>query len=164
MEMQQMRAVGRRSLGKYRHMLALAENPGDFLINDLGVTTTAPAQKDRIVPGRQPADQGPVTDFFLGDEGGRQHRVDDIDVDPGDMVGNQQCTRHDMRQIGLNLYPQRIEQGNGPTGFQPSPRGLAAYGKDGEHQWYRTGDQQSHAKQPEGANQEMGFVQSVCPG
>jgi len=40
----------------------------------------------------QPADQGPATDLTLGDKADRALAMNQLDVDPRDMVGNHQGT------------------------------------------------------------------------
>jgi len=162
-KMQQMRAIGRRAFGKYGHIFPLSQNFSDLLVDDPGMPAAAPAQEDRVVFRRQPADQRPVPHLFLGNEGRRQYRIDDIDVDPRNMVGNHQRARHGMGQVGFDRDAQRIEQRDGPTGFQPAAHGLAANRKNAKDDQSPAGDQQGQAKQPEGASQGVGFVQSVCP-
>jgi len=161
--MQQMGAIGGRSLGKDCDVFSLAEDFSDFLIDDPGVAAATATQEYRVVLRGEPADQRPMPHLFLGNEGRRQDRVDDVDVDPGNVVGDDQGARYGMRQIGLDLDAQRIEQRDRPTRFQPPPRRLATDRENAEDDQGPAGDQQGQTKQPEGANQEGGLVQSACP-
>jgi 3-phenylpropionate/cinnamic acid dioxygenase small subunit len=109
MEMQQMAAIGSRPLGEDRDIFPLRQNFGDFLINDSRMAATATTKKNGIVSGSQPSQQRPISYLFLGDKGSWQHRVDNIDINPRHMIGNQHRARHNVRQIRLNLDAQRIE-------------------------------------------------------
>lgn len=50
-----------------------------------------------------------MTNFFLGYEGGRQTGVDDENVDPGNMIGDQHGTGKRAVQIGLDLDTESIK-------------------------------------------------------
>src|SRR5574337_1815255 len=95
MEMQDVTAVGRGAFRKDRHVAPCVEYPGDFRIDDPGMTPAAAAQEHRFISCREPADEGPVTDFGLGDEGGWGDGVDGEDVDPRDVVGYQHAAGGD---------------------------------------------------------------------
>jgi len=163
MEMQQTAAIGGRPLGKHGNVLPLAQHIGDLLIDDFGVAAAAPAQENRVVLGRQPADQRPVPDFLLRNESGRQGGVDHVDIDPRDMVGDQQSARHRMGQIGLDLDAERVEQGGRPALLEPQPATIATERKNNQR-YQRPGQhQQGDAKNPEGASRKVGVVQASCP-
>lgn len=162
-EMQQATPIRRRALGEDGDMAPLVEQAGDFLIDDPGVAATAAAQKDRIVLRRQPADQRPVPDLRLGHEGRRQGGIDHVDVDPRDVIGDDQRTGNGVRQVGLDFDPKRIEQRAGPARFQAQPGGAAAERKNQQGDDDAAEDQQDQAKNPEGAKRKIGFVQSACP-
>jgi len=132
-EMQQMRPVSRRSLGEYGHMVARCQDAGDFLIDDPGVPAAASAQKYRIVASRQPADQGPMANLFLGNECSGQRSVDHVDIDPGNMIGDQQGTRLDVREIGFENDAENVEQGSRPTCLQSITVASTTPGEDDEH-------------------------------
>jgi len=163
MKMQQGLPVGRRALGKNRDMLAARKKRGDLPVDDPRMPPAATAQEDRVVLRRQPADQRPAPDLFLGNEGRRQHGVDHVDVDPGNVVGDQQCAGNYMGQIGLDPDPERIEQSRRPAGLEAQTRCVAAQRKNAQRHQRPTGDQQRQAKQAEGADRKIGFVQSACP-
>jgi len=69
MKMQQTAAICRRTFRKYRDMTTTAKQLTNFLIDDLCVTAAASAQEDGVVFRRQPANDRPVPDLFLRDEG-----------------------------------------------------------------------------------------------
>lgn len=133
-------------------MFSFAENIGHLRVDHLRMPTAAAAQKYRVVLRRQPADQRPVPDLFLRDEGGRQDSVDHIDIDPRNMVGDQQCARHGMRQIGLDLDTERIEQGCCPAGLKRQTLAVAAQRENAQRKKHPADDQQGDAKYPESAN------------
>jgi len=163
MKMQQTPAIGRRSFGKNGDVLAFVEKLGDLLIDHLGVTATAAPQKHRIVLRRQPADQRPVAHLFLRYEGRRQDGVDDIDVDPRDVIGDEQGTGNGMRQVSLDVDAQGVEQGRSPTGLERHALRLAAQWKKTERQDRRTEHQQGNAENPESADRDIGLAQSAYP-
>jgi len=115
MKMQQAVTSGRRCLGKYRDMLALRQQPGDLGIDDAGVTATSSAQENGVVTHRKRADNRPVPDFFLGNECRRQHSVDHQDVQPGNVVGNQQDAGRSMGQVSLQADAEYPEQPGRPA-------------------------------------------------
>jgi len=163
MKMQQGLAVGRRALGKNRDMLAARQKRGDLPVDYPRMPPAAAAQEDRVVLCRQPADQRPAPDLFLGNEGRRQHGVDHVDVDPGNVVGDQQCAGHDMGQVGLDLDSEGIEQRGRPAGLQAQAGRVAAQRKYAERHQRPADHHQRQAKQPEGTDRKIGFVQSACP-
>jgi len=118
MEVKEAPSIGRGPLGKDRDVLSPVENRRDLLVDDLRVAAAATAQEHRVVLGGQPADQGPVADLFLGNERRGQRSVDHVDVDPRDVVGDDQRPRRGMAEIGLDLDAEGIEQGHRPTGLQ----------------------------------------------
>lgn len=163
MEMQQMRTIRRRTLGKDRNIASSFEQIGNFLVDDAGVAATAAAQENGIVLRRQPADQRPVPYLFLGNEGGRQGRIDHVNVDPGDMVGDEQGTGLRMPEVSLDFDPEAGEQGNRPTGLEAFPHRIGTPRENAQNDQSPAEDQQGQAKNPEGANQGVGLVQSACP-
>jgi hypothetical protein len=68
-----------------------------------------------------------------------------------------------MGQIGLNFDTERIEQGGRPTGFQSQPLAVATERKNAQRKERPAGDQQGDAKNPEGADGQIGFGQLSCP-
>ncbi len=163
MEMQQTPPIRRRTLRKDRDMAPLVEQGGNFLIDDFCVAAAATAQEDRIVLRRQPADQRPVPDLRLGDEGRRQGGIDNVDVDPRDVIGDDQRTGNRVGQIGLDLDPEGIEQRAGPTRLQAQPGSCTADRKNQQGDDDAAENQQNQAENPEGAKRRIGFVQSACP-
>jgi len=157
------RAVGGRTLGKDCDVAPFRKDSGNFLVDDPGVPPATTAQKDRIVACRQPADQGPMPDLFLGNECGWQGGIDDVDVDPGNMVGHQQRTGPGMGQIRFEDHAEGTEQSTRPSRFQGKTTRYAAPWKYEQDDQRPAQHKQGEARQPEGTNQKIGIVQSACP-
>jgi hypothetical protein len=68
-----------------------------------------------------------------------------------------------MRQISLDFDAERIEQGGRPAGLQGQPLAVATERKNAQRKERPAGDQQGDAKNPEGANRQVGFGQLSCP-
>ena len=133
-------------------MLSLVENLGHLFVDYLRMPTAAAAQKYRIVLRSQPADQRPVPDLFLRHEGSRQGRVDNVDIDPRNMVGDQQGTRHRMRQVGLDFDAECVEQRSRPTGLERQTLAFAAQREDAQRKNHPADYQQGDTKYPESAS------------
>src|SRR3546814_13824773 len=78
--------------------------------------------KDGALQPRQQAEERPVIDLLLGDEAGRQRGREDDDVEPRDMVADEQRRRRGRRLTDLaHLDPQQpgeaamIEMRQGPA-------------------------------------------------
>jgi len=141
-----MGAIRRCSLRKYRDVFLPVQNFSNLLIDDPRMPTATPAQEDGVVSGCQPADQRPVPNLLLGDKGSRQHAVDHINIDPGNVVGHQQRARHGMGQIRLDLDADGFKQRTGPTGFQTQADPVAAKRENAEHEKSPADDQQGQTK------------------
>ena len=96
MEIEQAGAVRSAAFRKDGDVFPFAQYFCNFFIDEAGVATAAATQKNRVIFFRQPANQGPVSDFFLGNEGGRQDGIDDENIDPGNMIGDDQAARQNM--------------------------------------------------------------------
>ena len=81
----------------------------------MSVTTTATAQENRIVPCCQPAKHRPMSHFFLSDKGGRHDSVDYVNINPRNMVGDQQDTGCCVGQVRFNLNTKGIKQRMSPA-------------------------------------------------
>ena len=132
MKMQQAATIGRRSLGEYRDMLALSENFGDLGIDDPRMTTAPPTQENRIVPDREPTDNRPVPNLFLGHKSRRQNGVDHQNIKPGNVVCHQQDTGGTVGKIGLQFNAKDLEQRGRPTGPEAQARRIAKEGEERE--------------------------------
>lgn len=132
MKMQKAAPVGRRPLGKNGDMLALSQDIGDLCVDHPSVAAAATLQENRVVLGREPADQRPVADFGLGYEGSWQSCVDDVDVDPRNMVGNEQGPGDSVGQISLDLDAERVEQRRRPAGLECQALTVATQRKDAQ--------------------------------
>ncbi len=85
------------------------EQGGDFATH-LACVTAAPAlQENGFVLLRQITDQWPAADFGLGDEGGRANRVDDENIEPGNMVGDDQPPLSGFRRHGVHAQRQDVQ-------------------------------------------------------
>ena len=84
-------AVAGRAFGENRNVVVGGEPGSDFLINQAGVASCPAGTPCHFF--RQPADDRPAPDFFLGNEGSGQDGIDDQDVEPGDVVGDQQAAQ-----------------------------------------------------------------------
>lgn len=150
-KMQQAAAISRRAFGKERDHPALSQMPGNFFVDDPGVPATAATQEDGVASRRQPAKQRPASDLFLGDEDRRDRRIDDENVNPGNVIGDQQhpCCR--VGQVGLEFDPQRIKRGDRPALFEQDPAPFAAERKQAQRDNCPADDQQGQTKKSEGA-------------
>jgi len=79
------------------------------------------------------------------------------------VVGNQQGARHGMRQIGLDLDAERIEQCSRPGTLQRQATAIAAPGKRQQRDQQATDDQQEEPEQAKCAGRKIGFVQFAYP-
>ena len=134
MEMQEVRAIGGRSLGKDGDVIALLEDGANLLVDDPGMAATAAAQENRIVARCQPADQRPVPDLLLGNEGGGQGGIEDEDVDPGNMIGDDQCAGHGMPQVGVEFDAQCAKEAPREAGLQAQARWSGTKRHDAQHE------------------------------
>jgi hypothetical protein len=64
------------------------------LVGQVGGLAATAFDEHRVCAPGQPADQGPLSDLALCDEGGGQQGVDDENVDEGYMVADQQSALH----------------------------------------------------------------------
>jgi len=162
-KIQQAPAIGRRPFGEDGDMLALRQNFGNLHVDDPRMATAAPTQEHRVVFRCQPADHRPAPDLFLGNESYRQHGIDHQDVDPRDVIGYQQDTGHDMRQVSFEFYPQSPEQCRRPAGAEAQPHCIAQEREEDERNSCPAKQQQGNATDTKETKMEGGFVQSACP-
>mgnify|MGYP000623779462 CR=1 FL=1 len=73
------------------------------------------ALAQRAAAGHQVADEGPVPDVGLGDETRRVQRVDREDVDPGDVVGDDQQRARMHRAARLDADAQSAQHARRPA-------------------------------------------------
>jgi len=163
MKMQQAVAIGRRSFREYGNMLALRQQPGDLGIDDAGVTATSPAQENGIVSHCKRADDRPVPDLFLGDECRRQHGVDHQDVQPGNMVGNQQDAGSGMGQVDLQTDAENPQKPGRPARPKTQATSVAHETQPRERERHAPNHQQNQSRYAVMAKRKGGFVQSVYP-
>ena len=159
-EVQQAAAVGGGAFREEGHHVAPAQDGADFLVDDPGMAAAAAAQENGVGARREPADDGPLPHFGLGDEGGRLGGVDQIDVQPGDMIGHQQAARGQTLQLGLQVHAEDVEQLLRPGLLQAQAPFRADQGiPQGHHQdaVHQVQHQAGQAEPADGAGQEMGF-------
>lgn len=121
MKSEQMGSVSGRAFGENGDVPARIEQRVNLGIDHLCMAATAAAQEDRVVPCRQPADEGPVADFGFGDKRRRTQRVDDEDVEPGNVVGDDQASRWCVGRCQIEAYCEDAECLMRPALFQASP-------------------------------------------
>lgn len=129
-EAEQVRAVGGRTLGEDGDILAGAEQRIDLGIDDLGVAAAAAAQEDRVGLRREPADERPGADLGLGDESHGPRRVEDEDVDPGDVVGDDQAARLDAAERCVEADVELLEQAPRPALLEAQALAVGGERKD----------------------------------
>lgn len=110
METEQARAIARRSFRKHGHVLAGGKQGIDLGVHDPGMSATAAAQEDRIRLRGKPACERPLPYVGLGDEGDRMDSIDHEDIDPRDVVGNDQAAELGFCQFTVAAYRQYREQ------------------------------------------------------
>ena len=76
--------------GKDRQPLTGGERLQHLAVRLMGGLAAAALDEHGAGALAEPADQRPLPDIALGDKSGRQQRIDDEDVDEGNMVGGQQ--------------------------------------------------------------------------
>jgi len=151
MKMEQMGAVGRRSLGKNSDVIAVGQDVGYLLVDDAGVSAATATQEHGFATRRQQADQRPVTNLFLRNKGRRQNRIDDEDIDPRDMVGDDESAWNGFGQIRIEPDTERIDDTAGGAGFQTLAGSVAADRKKTKSDNEGPDHRQRKTKQPEGA-------------
>ena len=88
MKAEQACAIRGGAFRKERDILARVEQLVDRCIDDPRVAMAAATQKNRIVTCGEPANERPVADLGLGDESRWASGINCENVQPGDVVGN----------------------------------------------------------------------------
>jgi hypothetical protein len=107
---EKLRAIGRRAFGKDRYILAGVKQRIDLGVDDFRVLPATASQEDRIGPCRQPADQRPVAYLRLGDEGHRTRGIDGEDIEPRNVIGDDQAAGLDAGQGRVEFDAEDVEQ------------------------------------------------------
>jgi len=89
-EMPDVAAVGGGAFGKQGDMVAVAQCAFDLLVGASGVAAAGALDEQGAGLLRQETDQRPTTYFGLGNEAQREHRIQQINVEPGNVVGGKQ--------------------------------------------------------------------------
>lgn len=79
------------------------------------------------------------------------------------MIGNEQGARYRMRQIGLDLDAERVEQGDRPTRLEAQAGYFAADREKQKSGEQASQDQQAQTEKTITADQQVGFLQTVYP-
>jgi hypothetical protein len=79
------------------------------------------------------------------------------------MVGDEQGPGHSVRQVGLDLYAERVEKRRRPAGLERQPLAIAAQWEDAQRKNCPADNQQGNAENPESADRDVGLAQSSCP-
>lgn len=109
-EVLHMAAVGRGALREECDHLAGIHECGDLCIDDARVPAAASTQEHRVVAACQPADAGPVANFGLRDESRWKQRIDGEDVDPGNVIRDDQARPGELAWVALQRDAQIAEQ------------------------------------------------------
>ena len=107
MERQQFAPVARGSFGEHTDDIAGNQMLGQLVHDPLRVAALLALQEHRIELEREPAHHGPLAYFRLRDETRRPPRVDHIDVDPRNMIGDDQRATVEPRAVVMHdeLHP-----------------------------------------------------------
>ena len=89
-ERQHADAVARGAFGEQHHRVAAEQPLGDFLAGRAGLMPGLPVDEDGPLQFRQPAEDRPARDLAFGDEHHGRKRRDHEDVQPRDMVRQDQ--------------------------------------------------------------------------
>ena len=108
MKRQKLKAVARRALGKEEHVGALVDGARHG-VGDLkhGALAAAVDEERACSPGDE-AEDGPGGDLLLGDEAARKDRIEDEDVDEGNVV----CTDHVARSLSVHAAFGSLRDGH----------------------------------------------------
>ena len=86
MKTQQLFAAGRFAFGKYRNGVAIGKSLVNSAVDTRCVTRVATLNEQGAGTRRQPADKRPVPDLGLGDESQVPNRMQNLNVEPGNVV------------------------------------------------------------------------------
>ena len=130
---QQPVAVARGRLGEQHHRLSLGHRPRDFPVDARNTARAPTIDENDALQSRQPAAQRRGADLLLGQERHRLDRGENRNIEPGDMIGDDQPGRAAAgAPVNAHAYAERraeqaIERGRRPTAGAPvAPQGEAA--------------------------------------
>jgi len=106
--------------------------------------------------GAEPADQGPLAHLRLGDEGAGLDRVDEVNVQPGHVIGHNQGGGGEGGLRGFQADAQNGQQAAGPALFQGQAPGQGQPGIDQGHGGRALGQMQPQERQAQPASQADG--------
>jgi hypothetical protein len=79
------------------------------------------------------------------------------------MVGDEQRPGHHGAKIGLQVDPERVEQGSRPALLEQQAAPVTAPRENEQCDNPAAREQQDEAEYAVGAGRQAGFVQSACP-
>ncbi len=144
-------------------MFAGSEFFGNFPVDDFGMATTAAPEKNGVTPGSKPTEKRPVTHLLLGHEGGRNHRIDDKYIHPGNVIGKQLAARRNVVKTGIQPHRKAIKQIPRPGLLEFDALPLPGQGEDKRSGEHGAQEQQTNPKSAPGADDGRGFVQDTVP-
>ena len=128
MKGQDIQTIAGRSLGKNSHHIAIAHGLANISHHAMGITAAAPFNVKSPGTGGQGAHHGPALNIGLGNKAAVSTGMHDHDVQPGNMVADQQGGSLLMRlPLGVQFNAPKLQQPLGPglhrllaLGFRPS--------------------------------------------
>ena len=159
-----MRAVGGGAFGEEGDVPLGVEQRVDLRVDHPGVAAAAAQQEDRVGLRRQPADHRPLPDFGLGDEGERVRGVEREDVEPGDVVGDEQAARNSSRQLRVEANAEDGEQLPRPAPLERQPSADVDQWVDEADRRHPRKEVQREAQQAPGAQWQRCLFGSIHGG
>jgi len=162
-EAEHRRAVGRRPLGEHRDHVAGRERVGRAPVDAVRVLTPLALDEQRAGVADQPADDRPARELGLADEARRAVRVQHDDVEPRDVVRDEEdvsVVRVD-RAVDARLDVHQREEPARPAPDQRAP----ALGADAREEERRRrdagGDVRAHARDAPGPHRQADRPRSI---
>ena len=82
------------------------------------MSPAAPAQENRIVTRRQPANKWPLSNFGFRNERGRTYSVDDKNIEPGNVIGDNQAALRKRCPLSIKADSQNFQYLMRPLALQ----------------------------------------------
>ena len=104
-----MGSVGCRSLREKGDIHAGIEQGVNFGIHNPGMPATSSAQENRVILLCQPASERPLAYLRLGNEGHRSQGINGENIQPGDVIGDNQAARGSIGRLRLKLNGKNLQ-------------------------------------------------------